>query len=70
ALFDEEVPENEFEAVKKIVEKTGLLPHKAVATVQGLPILHQDHITPEEGLMYLEGKLFSKKHIRLKKPSS
>ncbi|MFN4216394.1 MAG: threonine synthase, partial [Brevinematales bacterium] len=34
ALFNEEVPENEFKAVEKIVEKTGLLPHKAVANVQ------------------------------------
>lgn len=70
ALFDEEAPENEFEAVKRIVEKTGLTPHRALATLEGLPVLHRDHIAPKDGLSYLEGKLLSKKHVRLKKPSS
>lgn len=67
ALFETDTPENEFEAVKKISTYTGLSPHRAVANVNNKLILHHDHITPSEGLLYLEKKLFTKKHIRLKK---
>jgi len=68
ALFEEMPPENEFDAVKRIVQATGLQPHRALASLEGLPVLHRDHITPAEGLSYLEGKLVAKKHIKFKKP--
>ncbi|MCX7882530.1 MAG: threonine synthase [Brevinematales bacterium] len=67
ALFDEEPPHNEFEALKEICEKTKLLPHRAVMSLEGLPVLHKEHISPQEGKSYLERKLLSKKHLKLKK---
>ncbi|URA09566.1 threonine synthase [Thermospira aquatica] len=69
ALFESEPPADEFAAIERIVEYTHLEPHRAVKTLQGKVVLHRDHIQPSEGLSYLEKKLFSKKHIRLKKPS-
>ncbi len=68
ALFDTESPEDEFAAVERIVEYTHLEPHRAVKTLPGRPVLHRDHIRPAEGLGYLERKLLSKKHLKLKKP--